>query len=426
MRLLSGTTLLAMGTWLVLTGGLTAAGQDTGRRLNSAQSVWDRVIEAKGGRERLHDVRTLEITSRQRVARSRPHRSLYSRHTELVIDVRGRAWEWSDYRDDPPSRDPGVKFNVRLSDATRGRIWGAMNGGRARFSEIDPVWTIRETVLLYLFETRDFQPEVVSATTAGRNRIRLEMKAPGFARITYVVDSRAWRPVEVTTVPLIRSTWDGSNALVEAFPRRHVLSGAAESSGLVMPTKVDGMTVTVAVNPDVDARLFGTPPDRITRWDAWKNPGDRPDLPGAPIVGQFHSTLPDYALMIPAGLAGTNYVEQQGFEVALPRGEGTVLVQSEWLSSSVDKAVDDLAKQAVARHPKLEIGTRSRIQIGGFEAIDVTLVDASGSGDINYVRLAVVVRQEAQVSIELDQPAASIEGARVFGALADSLHFGHK
>jgi hypothetical protein len=416
--------LAAASSWPIQCSNDAGPGVDADR---DPVVVWNRMVEAKGGRERLHSIETFRIALREKVSIFTRYPDLVSKHTEQIFALPDRLWEWYDFRPDPTSSTSGYQFDSRLWNTTGCWRWSGTNGGRAHFESYrDDCFLARdyrEHLLLYLLETKDFQPVPVRVSPAGRHRARVEVKALDFDSVTYLIDTRTNLVLEATVVPLLRKTWDGSNDMVKGVPIRHALEGVQYVSGIAMPKRFDGADVTAEINPPVDPRLFTIPPDGVSDADAWRAPA-RPRPTSYPRVGgQFYDALFRYSIDLPDGYRATDIVDQQGFRITSARGDIVLVVSVGWLPpDTLAEAADQRAVQILARHGNLAEASRRPSQLGGLPATEIVFADAAQSSDVNYTRLIVANREtpRATYAIALQQRTRSDEGDAIFREVARS------
>jgi hypothetical protein len=418
---------------LVAISGLLIHGKDLRSQTpadTDAATAWNRMVAAKGGRERLHSVQTFRATLREKVGRFTRYPGLISKHTEKIFALPDKLWEWYDFRPEPiPTNKPGYDFDARLKNTTECWEWSSTNGGRARFHSYTADCFVqrdyREQLLLYVLETRDFQPVPVRVTSSGRNRERVEVRVPDFDSVSYLVDTKTSLPLELLVVPLVKRTWDGSNDIVKGVPFLHTFGPFREVSGIMMPTKVDGADVTSEINLAVDPKLFTTPPDGVADADAWREPTKARTPNPARLVGTFRDELFGYAVDIPRGYWATDVVDQQGFRIVSTWSNTVVLMSVQWLpSGTLSDAADRWIAETRARFPSLREKSRGTARLGGLDAIEVTLAASDESSDVNYARAVIAHRKEpgrnASYVIALNQGIRPEQGDELFGNVVRS------
>jgi len=221
------------------------------------KAFWERVIAAKGGRERLHAVTTLVVSVDGRQARAMDSgRPVGEIHNTYVHQLPDRFWLWEDTR---PSRR--TAFSVAVFNALNRTTWFASAGGAAveqRYFESQLINVVQRDELTYLLETRFIQPTPakLSMEPDGKTAV-IEVHAPGFAKVTHRVDLKTYLPVE-------------STVYFETFSHVLRIQSYTTIDGLKMPSRISGQDVSFTINPQIDPKLFDTPPDGVTHRDAWK------------------------------------------------------------------------------------------------------------------------------------------------------------
>jgi hypothetical protein len=241
-------------------------------QLTDAKALWERMVEAKGGRARLHAVHALVVSTNDPLS-GFTRRDVAGRlQYEIVASFPDQFWWWSDYR-------PGkMGFDIAVWNRVSKKAWEALNGRSAGPSGWGPAREGDRRITLvqmaYLLETKYFQPTPVrieQRVTARGTRMVLDATAPSMHLIRYVVDPASAMVEEIEATPLLRQL-DGSGPETPASEPfyRYSFSGWSTVDGIQMP-QLDGKTkLRFLINPDIDPKLFDTPPDNVTRADAWK------------------------------------------------------------------------------------------------------------------------------------------------------------
>ncbi len=229
----------------------------------SPELTWDRIIAAKGGRERLRSVHTLAWSSDDPRWTSRAFGSV---RYELVESYPDRCWAWEDYR-------PGsMGFAVEVWNAQKRLNWDSRNGGPAA---VIP-WRAdaanfrlrrgREHQLLFLLESADLKPvprQAISSSTG----IVVDLEVPGFVSVTLTVDRATLLPKSLALVADLGSTVPPP----KGPDVEYTIEAYTDVDGLQMPTKIAGLgDLRFIINPAVDPQLFETPPSGTVQRDAWR------------------------------------------------------------------------------------------------------------------------------------------------------------
>jgi len=247
--------LTTLATVALILAGCSAA-LTAPRQVVDAASVWDRMLAAKGGREKLHAVHTLVVSTRDPLAGFSRRDVAGGLKYEIVAAFPDRFWWWSDYR-------PGkLGFDVQVWNRTA-RWWWATSNGRAAGQ---PEWgprlesdrRLEVLQLAYLLETQFVQPRLLRAFEisgkAGR-RVVVEAATPSTSRVRYTVDPTTYLPESVEI---------GTEGTAYQF------SSWVNVDGIRMPQQDGKIALHFLINPNVDPKLFETPPDNVTSADAWK------------------------------------------------------------------------------------------------------------------------------------------------------------
>ena len=229
----------------------------------SPTDVWEKVLAAKGGRDRLLQVRSFAWASD-----SGPG-SAGSERYQFVMMLPDRYWSWEDHR---PGR---MGFGAEVWNAVTKQHWMGRNGGPASVVSWDGpterarLRMRRENQLVFLLETSFVAPTVHRATAAAGDRIELDGTAPGFASLKYLIDRRSYLPVRITLTPELPVA--GSNKTTIGVPVTYDIAAYASYGGLQLPSQIAGLgTLTYVVNPDLNPKLFETPPNGVTSGNAWR------------------------------------------------------------------------------------------------------------------------------------------------------------
>jgi hypothetical protein len=259
-----------------------------------AVELWEQAIAAKGGRNRLRQVKNILISSRNpRWAfryQPREFRGIGTRYEQFYV-LPNKAWRWIDDR-------PG-KFGlaVVLYDGDREEYWEASTIFEGVFHsrmpmQPDEILNFYSSLLPTLMETRDIRPVPVQAKKAWINRAEVRggkvrtkksevdvllTVVDGFHALFYL-DLATHLPLSVTVYP---AEWDADGKKHEATLKDLAvnLSDYRDVDGIQMPHKVGyagtapHMDVTYQINVDYDPRLFERLPSLEDGPEAWKPSG---------------------------------------------------------------------------------------------------------------------------------------------------------
>ena len=229
----------------------------------SADRLWDSMIAAKGGRPRLHAVRTLVFTASLPTPSSRQPRAEERQEYCFVFELPHRSWKWADYR---PGR---LGFGVNSFDLSTGKYWASQNGRVPEGVPVDRQLKLRferdleQLQLLYFLETSYLRPRVLGVSTGQDGTAMLDVQTPAVERVRYAVDLDTHLPRAATLTHVLAS--GARSEVAWSF------DGVTDVDGLKMPRRVRGLgDVTFLINPRIDRRIFDQPMDAVTSGDACK------------------------------------------------------------------------------------------------------------------------------------------------------------
>ena len=158
-----------------------------------ARSVWAQAIRAKGGRERLHAIRTFVTSSSEKLADSPRPDVITQQFIEELYVLPSRFWEYDDYR---PGKmgDGGVAV-----DTNQHRVFNRPGEGSAQGLYEDLVYRSRNGQFLYLMETAYVQPEPVGLTRGrldGRDVDIVETRVND-DRVEFSLDRQSHLPAKI-------------------------------------------------------------------------------------------------------------------------------------------------------------------------------------------------------------------------------------
>src|SRR5258708_27455289 len=216
----------------------------------AASAVWEQVIAAKGGRERLRSIRNFVVLSREEFSRSpRPDVATYEQ-IEWLFVLPDKLWEFSDHR-------PGLMGAGGLFvDKSRGISWGS-NGYPARNAYADMVRRLADAQYLYLMETSEVRPQPLSARNDRYQRAAVDVVETrvGDERVEFWIDRSKHLPIRIV------ASWILSTGRPWQVVRR--LTDYQSVDGIQMAMKVrtgddetDKVTTSYHFNVDYDDSIF--------------------------------------------------------------------------------------------------------------------------------------------------------------------------
>jgi hypothetical protein len=222
-----------------------------------AVQAWEKLIEAKGGREKLEGIRTFYF--RERGSAGRDIRTLYA--------MPRLFWQWDD------SHTP--MFGVTVSQADLDRGTTASLNVSSQFKPVLEKSTmptklvgVDDRLAAYLIETKWLKPVPVGCKIGEEKQgtvVLLEAEAQG-ARLVYHLDATTYLPLRLS-VPEGSLTWE------------HYLEDYQRVGGIMLPSRrreIFGslvpvnLTVSYEINPAYDSELWKRDPSVEAGPDAWR------------------------------------------------------------------------------------------------------------------------------------------------------------
>lgn len=237
---------------------------------SEAKRIWELAIRAKGGREKLHSIKSMVTTSRAEVARALSGN--FSTRVETLFVFPNKRWAWRDYR-------PSVfGLTMQMYDYAKGlkyhQVFGTETDGKLVPFEESERWQIGENmprIAIELMETYWLRPiprNVSEAKVKGKNVQIIQTDLDG-TRIDFVVSQDAHLPLQVNYY-----YYDaiGKKTRVNTYD----LSNYVPIEGVMMATtiKAEGETgsetTTFQFNVDFNEDIFEKPPRFEDGPQAWK------------------------------------------------------------------------------------------------------------------------------------------------------------
>jgi hypothetical protein len=227
-----------------------------------AEKLWEAMIAARGGRERLHAVTNVQMSE---------HEKYWQLLRRLEINYEGmfvfpnKAWEWDDQK--------GTVFgmSVRLNNFETNTHLSYVDAGHG--ARVTPIINPSDRNLvrlqLHLFgETRWVRP-VPQRTRLGKldNReldvveVRIDELPPAERKVEFWLDRQSHLPVQVVYYSTIKS-----RELSGAVP----LSKYVEVNGIKIPGQIGRVRAKYQLNVEYDPRVFEQPPGISAGMNAWQ------------------------------------------------------------------------------------------------------------------------------------------------------------
>jgi len=238
-----------------------------------AERLWELAITAKGGRERLHTVNNLQISTREKVWYGLKRISYIA---EDLYVFPGKYWQWNDQR--------GSVFGLSIQMYNQERdidLWytdrGDGSGHLARPTDLvhgkAPLIRLYDVQLRYLMETKWVKPLPVSVQDAkvdGKSVRLVQTIVKGYPtkdktdeiRIGFALDQKTYLPVEIVYYHTALSGRE--------FTGKVRLSDYVDVGGIKMPSKVNGLKSSLQINVEYDEQIFVREPNVGAGIQQWK------------------------------------------------------------------------------------------------------------------------------------------------------------
>jgi hypothetical protein len=238
---------------------------DPVKQSEEAVRLWEQAVAAKGGRERLHAVHNLVVSSRGKYL----SRSLKKNQVrgETLFVLPNKYWDWDDYRPDV--------FGLRIS------MYDYDSNTKYVISDGDPNHTLepitdkdkqRRNLLLsllpYLTETKWLKPVItrVSSGRVGLQPVDIVQTTVEGKRVDFALDRKSHLPVRISYYSV-----DKNMTYLSTID----LSNYVDIGGIKMPQTVkseDGTTYKqdYKLNVEYNENIFVKPPPIEAGPEAWK------------------------------------------------------------------------------------------------------------------------------------------------------------
>ena len=280
---------------LIMVTAMVVWGQESAEADSRAKAkrIWELAIKAKGGREKLHAVRNMVITTTDDKARPvlfiKKKKRIWSKKKYKGVTVYfyllpDKWWYWDDNR-------PSIwGLNMKMENYETMKIYRVSDGGpyidiktwkpkkRGIVEDIDPDRESNNKAMLitYLLETKWVQPKIEGVTLGkvGRKKVNVIQTRVFNDRLDFMFDKK--------TYLLLRTVYhyyDKVSKTKGSTGRRY--GDYVDVDGVMMPTKVtteessrtgdSTIYETYQINVEYNEDLFKKPPLPIEEaMDAWK------------------------------------------------------------------------------------------------------------------------------------------------------------
>lgn len=240
--------------------------EETAQR-NDAARLWEQAIAAKGGRERLHAVRNMVISTRGEY-HSRLLKRNQIRREELLV-FPNRYWFWDDYRPDVL----GLRVSMYNYDSNMKYAIseGEPNQAPEPIAKGKRNKALRNDQLSFLLETQWLKPTLIKARTGtvGQRHVDIVETTIEGERVDFAFD-------QSTHLPLSVSYYDIVNG--KAYINVQSFSDYMEVDGIQLPRIIrfgDGSKYEASfqINVEYDETIFVNPPPIDAGPEAWRLKG---------------------------------------------------------------------------------------------------------------------------------------------------------
>lgn len=256
--------------------------------IEKAKQLWEKVIEAKGGRENLYAVKNL-VVSNKSYSPFEDEKFQNSKSEELYI-LSGKWWSWSDER---PGFTIGINqydFESELGyevteDSKKPRIYKTYSSETFPTKNTEEIRKAKlkndrffyskqiflERISMFLMETKWFQPQIDGVRTKEIDGKKLEVIVIlfGSVKVEYFIDPKTYLPKKWR-----RSVWFEDKKVFdvedEFFLEDYIEVAGVKFPQIIRRTKKTETKTKYQVNVKYDENLFNKPPSIEAGADDWK------------------------------------------------------------------------------------------------------------------------------------------------------------
>lgn len=261
-----------VGTASTVTRAINGIERQEGKQ-QEARRIWEQAIASKGGRERLHAVQNLVISTVGNYTTSSGKANTV--RTEAFFVFPNMVWTWVDFRPDVL----GLTVEMLNFDSNVHYLINSDNPPPVRQAIPSTETSTSQThgLLAYLLETKWIKPALVSASTTriGRRtvdvvqtKLRDDVKgyAPDDRRIDFAFDRETHLPIRVS--------YYHTRGDKDVLDVAEDLSDYTEISGIKFPQKSEAGgrvdKISMQINVEYREGFFTKPPSIVAGSEAWK------------------------------------------------------------------------------------------------------------------------------------------------------------
>lgn len=231
---------------LVVAASTFGRGIDQPEDQTKARLLWEQAIAAKGGRDQLHNVRSL-VMSYEETVRNFLGIVVHRGHVERLYVFPDKSWEWDD------GLPPPFRLTVRSLDIEHDVHCYFYEGASAATCKraIDSAELeegLTQIQYLYLMETKWVKPIPydVSVERIGFKKVDVVHTRFRDKRVSYWLDRKTHLPMRVA---LFYGASDKPRLTMD-------LSEYANVAGIQVPQKQNRGRISFEINPDYDNEIF--------------------------------------------------------------------------------------------------------------------------------------------------------------------------
>ena len=243
---------------LVVAASTMGRSIDQSEDQTNARLLWEKAISAKGGRDQLHNVRSL-VMSYEETVRNFLGIVVHRGTVERLYVFPDKRWEWDD------GLPPPFRLTVRSLDIehdVRCYFYEGASAPKCKRATDSPEAeeSLTQFQYLYLLETKWVKPIPfdVSVERIGLKKVNVVHTRFSDKRINYWLDRKTHLPIRVA---LFYGTGDKPRLTVD-------FSEYAPVAGIQMPQRQNRGRISFEINPDYDNQIFRSlsPPAGPKAW----------------------------------------------------------------------------------------------------------------------------------------------------------------
>lgn len=258
-------------------GGEPASASMDGTSKANPEEVWEKVIAAKGGRGRLHAVKSVLVSVR-RTGWWEGKRGRWRGDTLYVFP--NKMWYWDDEGPLPMGISVGMYNGDADAEWNQHEGYPVEKNGPPTRPQVK--LDLIDFQIIYLLETKWLKPSLLSVREEKRgwSKVYVLRGAADPYEIDYVIDAKTFLPKEIIlyreysgSIPeLLRGRMKEKEIMTIPYKIHHYI----EVQGVMMPGAISGYEwrgknrPTYQFNVEYDPRLFDRPPSLADGPEGWR------------------------------------------------------------------------------------------------------------------------------------------------------------